>query len=61
MEVKLLKSECLECRKIYNKQNDGKKTIDITHGICPQCFKKIKDFRKAEREHKQKEDKGKKR
>ena len=52
----MLIAECIECNKEYKRIKDGKRTTDYTHGICPGCLEKIKEFRKSERERKRKED-----
>jgi hypothetical protein len=46
----MLKSECLECRKVYKEVDDGKRKVDITHGFCPVCLKKIRENKKIQKE-----------
>lgn len=50
----MLNSECLECRRIYKKVNDGKRKVDFTHGLCPECFEKVRNFNKNLREQRRK-------
>ncbi len=41
----LIHSECLVCKKIYDKKPDGKKGISYSHGYCSkECIKVSKDL-----------------
>lgn len=48
----MIKSECLECQKIYDEVDNGKKKIEISHGYCPKCLDKIRTNNKKRREKK---------
>ena len=50
----MLKSECLECREIYKEVDDGKRRVDITHGFCSECLKKIREAKKKQKERSKK-------
>lgn len=40
--VKMLKSKCIVCNKIYNTKENGKGlAVEHSHGYCPDCLKKI--------------------
>jgi hypothetical protein len=43
----MIYSECIVCKKIYDKKDDGKKTISYSHGYCSKvCMKVTKKLSK---------------
>jgi hypothetical protein len=47
---KLIYSECIVCRKIYDKKPDGNKKISYSHGYCSkECIKVSKELTKRKK------------
>jgi len=38
--------KCIECRKVIRKEDDGKKEVTVSHGLCEKCFEKVRKKRK---------------